>query len=398
MKKLIAFLLAFAVTAPTALAADNFYTYNKYIYNDVKPNTGVCNIDASFVGYESTFSDVNDYFTGLISAVNADLNGDGADELITVESKAINIYTIQDNSVTLCGTINERLIGNSGDSYANIFLKNYNGVNYLGVELFFAGSGQNRYQIELYTLNGTELTSKAYVYQLAGTNELYQSIKKDGVSIFSHTNGNGIVSTMDPYNFSSVYMAAKDALYGAGIIDDFLNRTDKLQYRPESYDQPHKLSNYVNDITLLTYIRGTGVRTSQKPVVVFYDYSRLNELIQPAYTIKVKLNGYELAFADQEPIIKDGRTLVPVRAIFEALGADVSWLPSSQKVIANTADTNITMTIGSQTYFVNGQAKYLDVPPMIINDRTLVPARASAEGFGCRVTWDDSTKTVLITQ
>ena len=398
MKKIIAFLFAFAVTVPTAFAADNFYTYNKYIYNDVKPNTGVCNIDASFVGYEDTYSDVNDYFTGLISAINADLNGDGTDELITVESKAINVYTIQDNQVTLCGTINERLIGNSGDSYANIFLKNYNGLNYLGVELFFAGSGQNRYQIELYTLNGTELTSKAYVYQLAGTNELYQSVKKDGVSIFSHTNGNGIVSTMDPNNFSTIYIAAKNVLFETGITNEFLNSSDKLQYRPESYDQPHKLSNYVSDINLITYIRGTGVRTSQKPVVVFYDYSKLNELTQPAYTIKVKLNGNEIVFTDQEPVIKDGRTLVPVRAIFEALGADVSWLPSSQKVIANTADTNITMTIGSQTYFVNGQSKYLDVPPMIINDRTLVPARASAEGFGCRVDWDDSTKTVLITQ
>ena len=243
MKKLTAFLLAFTVTAPHAFAADNYEAYNKHIYNTVRPEAGVCDIAASFVGHEVEYPDVNDYFKGLISIINTDLNGDGSDELITVESKSISIYTVIDNQVTICGNIKEHLIGNDGNSYANVFLKSNNGVNYLGVEHFFANGVQNCYQLELFTLNGTEIESKAYIYQLTGNDELYQSVTKDGVSIFSHTNGNGIASTMDPNNYASVYTASKTVLADLGITDEFLNRADKLEYNADSYGKAHKLSD-----------------------------------------------------------------------------------------------------------------------------------------------------------
>ena len=116
--------------------------------------------------------------------------------------------------------------------------------------------------------------------------------------------------------------------------------------------------------------------------------------------ITVTVNGNKLNF-DQPPIIKDGRTLVPLRAIFEALGAEVTWLGEEQAIAAQSGDTTIVMQIGNNqfgkmTSSDNGVTYDLDVPPEIINGRTLVPARAVAEALDCSVDWDGNTQTVTI--
>ena len=116
--------------------------------------------------------------------------------------------------------------------------------------------------------------------------------------------------------------------------------------------------------------------------------------------ITVTVNGNQLSF-DQPPIIKDGRTLVPLRAIFEALGAEVLWLEDEQAVAAQRGDTIIVMQIGKNQFGKmtdndNGVMYDLDVPPEIINGRTLVPARAVAEALDCSVNWDGNTQTVTI--
>ena len=115
-----------------------------------------------------------------------------------------------------------------------------------------------------------------------------------------------------------------------------------------------------------------------------------------AQNISVNLNGAPIAF-DQPPIIQDGRTLVPLRAIFEAMGADVAWDSNTQTVTASRGTDVITLSIGSNTLYKNNEAVTLDVPAQIMNDRTLVPARAVAESFGATVEWDGNTQTVMIT-
>ena len=120
--------------------------------------------------------------------------------------------------------------------------------------------------------------------------------------------------------------------------------------------------------------------------------------------ITVVLNGEWLTF-DQPPIAVDGRTLVPVRAIFEALGAEVIWDPSDQSVFAYREsdgravllyldDTVMAYRLDSDSEPV---AIELDVPPMAINNRTLVPIRAVAESFDCDVEWDQTNQQVIIT-
>jgi len=96
--------------------------------------------------------------------------------------------------------------------------------------------------------------------------------------------------------------------------------------------------------------------------------------------------------------IVEGRTLVPLRAIFEALGATVEWNSETSTVYVTRNGKNINLTVGDNKIYVDGVAKELDVPAQIISDRTMVPARAVAEAFGCNVMWDAATRTVTITE
>ncbi len=113
--------------------------------------------------------------------------------------------------------------------------------------------------------------------------------------------------------------------------------------------------------------------------------------------IDVAINNQYLYF-DQDPIIESGRTLVPLRTIFEALGATVDWNSTTQTITATRNGTNVTMTIGSNIMYKNNSKIELDVAPQIVGNRTLVPARAVAEAFDCTVEWDDEMKTVVIAE
>lgn len=110
--------------------------------------------------------------------------------------------------------------------------------------------------------------------------------------------------------------------------------------------------------------------------------------------ISVLLNGAVVDFQDQQPVNKDGRVLVPVNAIFSALGAEVTWDQAAKKITAVKGSTTIIMTIGSKTATINGQALTLDVPAQIIGNRTLVPVRFISEGLGLDVLWNAAAQTV----
>lgn len=123
-------------------------------------------------------------------------------------------------------------------------------------------------------------------------------------------------------------------------------------------------------------------------------YGRTFEVIG---TIHVKVNGIPVVF-DQPPAIINNRTLVPLRAIFEALGASVNWDEATQQVTATKGDIIIIVKIGSTQATVSGETKTLDVPAQILNNRTLVPVRFISESLGAKVDWDEASQTVLITK
>jgi len=110
---------------------------------------------------------------------------------------------------------------------------------------------------------------------------------------------------------------------------------------------------------------------------------------------RVLLDGKLLSF-EVPPVAEQGRTLVPLRAIFEALGADVQWDGATRTVAATKAQTTVRLTVGVRTAYKDGTPIALDVPAKIINGRTLVPLRFVSEALGCKVDWNGDTRTVTI--
>ncbi|NMB33271.1 MAG: copper amine oxidase N-terminal domain-containing protein [Clostridium sp.] len=111
--------------------------------------------------------------------------------------------------------------------------------------------------------------------------------------------------------------------------------------------------------------------------------------------IKVRLNGEELEF-DEEPYIKNGRTMVPFRKIFESLDVEVSWDEINRTVLASNETTRIFTGIGNDYAHVNGFRIALDAPSEIVGGRTFVPLRFVSENAGAEVSWDSNTRTVYI--
>lgn len=120
----------------------------------------------------------------------------------------------------------------------------------------------------------------------------------------------------------------------------------------------------------------------------------LNLLAQAALSVTVVVNGQQLQF-DQPPIERAGRVFVPLRGVFERLGASVVY--QNGQINATGNGRNISLQIGSNQATVNGQPQTLDVAPFLVGSRTLVPLRFIAQALGAAVDWNNNTSTVTIT-
>ncbi len=112
--------------------------------------------------------------------------------------------------------------------------------------------------------------------------------------------------------------------------------------------------------------------------------------------IGVIIDGKEQSY-DVMPVNVSGRVLVPLRGIFEALGADIVWRDDIKTVAATKGKKEVIVTIDSFNARIDGQPVKMDVAPTIIEGRTMVPIRFVSEAMGEDVAWDDTTKTVIIT-
>ena len=112
-------------------------------------------------------------------------------------------------------------------------------------------------------------------------------------------------------------------------------------------------------------------------------------------TISVTVDGTAVDFPDQKPIIRNDRTLVPIRFIAESLGYDVEW--DSDENAAIIDDGRVKLWIGTDKAELDGELVTLDTSSVLVNDRTMVSLRAVAETLDCTVDWLAKTKTVQIT-
>ena len=96
------------------------------------------------------------------------------------------------------------------------------------------------------------------------------------------------------------------------------------------------------------------------------------------------------------PIIKEGRTMLPARTIIEELDADIKFNEATREVLVKVEDIGMTLTIGKNEMEVQGEKKELDVAPVIENGRTLLPVRAITESIGMDVDWDESAQEITL--
>lgn len=119
--------------------------------------------------------------------------------------------------------------------------------------------------------------------------------------------------------------------------------------------------------------------------------------------ITVTVDGAPVNFPDAQPLIEFGRTLVPVRGVFEKLGYQVGWIPDQQAATLQQGETTLVVPIGRDRFLIREAGKadrlseILDVPAKIMNGRTMLPLRAISEATGAQVDWNESQNLVSIT-
>lgn len=118
-------------------------------------------------------------------------------------------------------------------------------------------------------------------------------------------------------------------------------------------------------------------------------------VMDAAARISIYINDAELSSA-QAPVMKGGRVLVPLRSIFEGLDAKVQYTNRTKTIVATRDDQEVTLTLGSKTAYINGEAISLDVPANTIKGNTMVPIRFVSEAFGEKVFWNSRNQRVDI--
>ncbi|CAM3913281.1 NlpC/P60 family protein [Alkalicoccus chagannorensis] len=113
-------------------------------------------------------------------------------------------------------------------------------------------------------------------------------------------------------------------------------------------------------------------------------------------SVEVYVDGTPLDVDQGAEITENERTLVPMRAIFEELGAEVDWDESASLVKGELGNTTVELTIDEEEAFVSGESVLLDQPAELMNERTMVPLRFVGESLGADVDWDDQENAVII--
>ena len=190
-----------------------------------------------------------------------------------------------------------------------------------------------------------------------------------------------------PYGTESIYGSFVAPFYGCKDLEAiYIPETVKTIYLDIVANSPNAIIYCPADSYVANYCkeRGTSYLTDNS----------VNSGIHVYY------NGERISFHSygQNPEILEGRTLVPLRSIFEAMGADVEWDGATSTAIAKRGNVEVKITIGANEIYKNGNAIPVDVPAMLLNSRTMVPARVIAEAFGADVQWNGNGRSVFITE
>ena len=190
----------------------------------------------------------------------------------------------------------------------------------------------------------------------------------------------GLVNAYGKVVFEPVYTALYDI--GEGLV---FAQKDHKNYLYTYYGEQ------------LCQLNGNNAGECVNGLFPIFDFTanKYGFMLNPLYHPKVFINGEKLT-VDVYPKIENERTLVPLRGVFEALGAEVQWDDSTKTVTVIKDSITVTLQIGSNILYKNSIPVEIDVPAKIENNRTLVPLRAVSEALECNVQWDGNNRIVSI--
>ncbi len=370
------------------------YTENKGEFeveqnNQKEQATVISEVNKPIIGNLRLQSDIDYYKFTLQNSGKINIGFNHGNIESSGEYWKINMFDINENEVLNFDSTGTNTTGKSTNAYLD------KGTYFIRITTKYSS---------LYHSNADYNLTVIYE-ENKGQFEIEQNNQKEQATVISETNkpisGNlRLNSDVDYYKFT---------LQSSDKINIGFNHGNL-----ESSGEYWKISLYDSNDNVLLQLNSTGTNTTGKSDDISLNKGTYYILVTTKYSslyhsntdynislnsrqIKVLLNEKQIQF-DQHPIIQNGRTLVPLRAIFEAIGANVTWNEKLKTITAVYENTTIIMKVGDKTITKNGSKITLDVSPQIINGRTLVPARAVAESFGAKVDWNSDIQTISITQ
>jgi hypothetical protein len=182
--------------------------------------------------------------------------------------------------------------------------------------------------------------------------------------------------------------------YDFALTDTMRTELQAIQEKDEALSAVADLLDKKGSVNEAVYVQKEAVKANVKNID---SYKKLGKLLDKLDKTGVKLyvNGEEPSF-EVPPFIRDGSTLVPFRAISEALKANVSWDPEERSVTVTRGDITVKLFIDNKTAYVNGQEITLEVPAAIVEGSTVVPVRFVSEALKAAVEWEAETQSVII--
>ncbi len=356
-------------------------TYQWNDYRDIEQLGFICEWDNGSIE-AMTLPSINSDDTERLVATNSDFE--------KLEDMLEELYFIHDEE-----------FDSSTTKFENVFCPFITqGYGSWGYEYFFGEDGEELY----YTYNGTtakpDPKDRLYFEYNDIKDYYYYKLDADNVDWISRNIYNvepdhsmDIGGDMGMYYYNGYYyIKSGDAGYigHSADITDYKVLSDGKYYVTvyynvgEGYEQ-----NYNYMVVDLKNIDGKNQWSFYKNSISPFEYEVEKEIV-------VILNGETLSF-DQAPYIENDVTMVPMRAIFEALGAKIYYDADTDTITAFRNDKTIKHTIGDEYIDVNGVWELTLAPSKIVNDTTMIPIRVVSEGFGADVTWDSETRTINIT-
>lgn len=232
------------------------------------------------------------------------------------------------------------------------------------------------------------------------------TLYNDGLKFGNLPDGEGLrgfTDINDKVYYTDYQLSYFGYMYNLGYVVSVSNNGGVLDYSVDDYEKQRVFTTEIENV-----FTGEIYKFDDVNVYELYDSGYAEVSVKDAdrnektYIAKVKpaiitvtLNGEKILF-DVLPISEGGRTLVPLRAIFEALDAEVAWDGENQIVRATKGTKYVEIKLGSLQMKVGAETKTLDVPAMAIDGRVMVPVRAISEALDCKVDWNNETKTVII--